>query len=126
MASLRMTLLDLLNKSEHGADPNFLRDGQRMIANKMGSRSARLVWTGDVLDLDDLSPVVGEDGASVRTSENVRELQHPHAVQWAAPVSHAGTHGANYALIIGPNGFYDAPGSYSEDSADTYRQHAHS
>ena len=27
MASLRMTLLDLLNKSEQGADPNFLRDG---------------------------------------------------------------------------------------------------
>lgn len=24
MASLRMTLLDLLNKSEQGADPNFL------------------------------------------------------------------------------------------------------
>ena len=27
MANLRMTLLDLLNKSEQGADPNFLRDG---------------------------------------------------------------------------------------------------
>ena len=26
MANLRMTLLDLLNKSEQGADPNFDRD----------------------------------------------------------------------------------------------------
>jgi hypothetical protein len=27
MANLRMTLLDLLNKDEQGADPGFLRDG---------------------------------------------------------------------------------------------------
>jgi len=27
-----MTLLDLLNKSEHGADPNFLRDGVQLLA----------------------------------------------------------------------------------------------
>ncbi len=32
MASLRMTLLDLLNKSEQGADPNFLRDGVQLLA----------------------------------------------------------------------------------------------
>jgi putative transposase len=32
MASLRMTLLDLLNKSEQGADPNFLRDGVHLLA----------------------------------------------------------------------------------------------
>jgi len=27
-----MTLLDLLNKSEQGADPNFLRDGVQLLA----------------------------------------------------------------------------------------------
>ena len=31
MASLRMTLLDLLNKAEQGADPNFLRDGVQLL-----------------------------------------------------------------------------------------------
>src|SRR5436309_6066336 len=35
MASLRMTLLDLLNKSEQGADPNFLRDGVRLLAQEL-------------------------------------------------------------------------------------------
>jgi hypothetical protein len=35
MASLRMTLLDLLNKSEQGADPNFLRDGVRRLAQEL-------------------------------------------------------------------------------------------
>jgi hypothetical protein len=30
MANLRMTLLDLLNKDEQGADPGFLRDGVRL------------------------------------------------------------------------------------------------
>jgi hypothetical protein len=30
MANLRMTLLDLLNKEEQGADPNFLRDGVKL------------------------------------------------------------------------------------------------
>jgi transposase-like protein len=34
MASLRMTLLDLLNKSEQGADPNFLRDGVRLLTQE--------------------------------------------------------------------------------------------
>ena len=34
MASLRMTLLDLLNKSEQGADPNFLRDGVQLLAQE--------------------------------------------------------------------------------------------
>lgn len=28
----RVTLLDLLNKSEQGADPNFLRDGVQLLA----------------------------------------------------------------------------------------------
>jgi len=30
-----MTLLDLLNKSEQGADPNFLRDGVRLLAQEL-------------------------------------------------------------------------------------------
>jgi hypothetical protein len=34
MASLRMTLLDLLNKSVQGADPNFLRDGVQLLAQR--------------------------------------------------------------------------------------------
>ena len=35
MASLGMTLLDLLNKSEQGADPNFLRDGGQLLAQEL-------------------------------------------------------------------------------------------
>src|SRR5438309_9992442 len=35
MASLRMTLLDLLNKSEQGADPNLLRDGVQLLAQEL-------------------------------------------------------------------------------------------
>ena len=35
MASLRMTLLDLLNKDEQGADPGFLRDGVRLLAQEL-------------------------------------------------------------------------------------------
>ena len=35
MANLRMTLLDLLNKEEQGADPTFLRDGVRLLAQEL-------------------------------------------------------------------------------------------
>jgi len=35
MANLRMTLLDLLNKVEQGADPGFLRDGVRLLAQEL-------------------------------------------------------------------------------------------
>ncbi len=35
MASLRMRLLDLLNKSEQGADPNFLHDGVQLLAREL-------------------------------------------------------------------------------------------
>jgi putative transposase len=35
MATLRMTLLDLLNKEEQGADPSFLRDGVRLLAQEL-------------------------------------------------------------------------------------------
>jgi len=35
MANLRMTLLDLLNKDEQGADPGFLRDGVRLLAQEL-------------------------------------------------------------------------------------------
>jgi putative transposase len=35
MANLRMTLLDLLNKEEQGADPSFLRDGVRLLAQEL-------------------------------------------------------------------------------------------
>jgi hypothetical protein len=41
MASLRMTLLDLLNKSEEGADPNFLRDGVQLLAQELMTRGDR-------------------------------------------------------------------------------------
>ena len=35
MASLRMTLLDLLNKSEQGADPNFLHERVQLLAQEL-------------------------------------------------------------------------------------------
>jgi putative transposase len=35
MANLRMTLLELLNKEEQGADPSFLRDGVRLLAQEL-------------------------------------------------------------------------------------------
>jgi hypothetical protein len=38
MANLRMTLLDLLNESEQGADPNFLRDGVQLLAPELMGR----------------------------------------------------------------------------------------
>src|SRR5262252_2435282 len=35
MANPRMTLLDMLNKSEQGADPEFLRDGLKLLAQEL-------------------------------------------------------------------------------------------
>jgi hypothetical protein len=35
MANPRMTSLDLLNKSEQGADPEFLRDGLKLLAQEL-------------------------------------------------------------------------------------------
>jgi putative transposase len=35
MANPRMTLLDLLNKAEQGVDPDFLRDGLRLLAQEL-------------------------------------------------------------------------------------------
>src|SRR5262252_8376662 len=35
MANPRMTLLDLLNKSEQGADPEFLRNGLKLLAQEL-------------------------------------------------------------------------------------------
>lgn len=35
MANPRMTLLDLLSKSEQGADPEFLRDGLKLLAQEL-------------------------------------------------------------------------------------------
>ena len=35
MANPRMTLLDLLNKAEQGADPDFLRDGFKLLAQEL-------------------------------------------------------------------------------------------
>jgi len=47
MANLRMTLLELLNKSEQGADPNFLRDGVRLLAQElMEAEVTELVGAG--------------------------------------------------------------------------------
>ena len=34
MANPRMTLLDLLNKAEQGADPDFLRDGLKLLLER--------------------------------------------------------------------------------------------
>ena len=38
MANIRMTLLELLNKDEQGADPGFLRDGVRLLATMRPGR----------------------------------------------------------------------------------------
>src|SRR2546430_17083070 len=47
MANLRMTLLDLLNKDEQGADPSFLRDGVRLLAQElMDAEVTQLVGAG--------------------------------------------------------------------------------
>ena len=47
MANLRMTLLDLLNKDEQGADPSFLRDGIRLLAQElMEAEVTQLVGAG--------------------------------------------------------------------------------
>jgi len=47
MANPRMTLLDLLNKSEQGADPEFLRDGLKLLAQElMEAEVTQLVGAG--------------------------------------------------------------------------------
>jgi len=47
MANLRMTLLDLLNKDEQGAAPNFLRDGVQLLAKElMEAEVTQLVGAG--------------------------------------------------------------------------------
>ena len=47
MANLRMTLLDLLNKDEQGADPSFLRDGVRLLAQElMDAEATQLAGAG--------------------------------------------------------------------------------
>jgi putative transposase len=47
MANLRMTLLDLLNKDEQCADPGFLRDGVRLLAQElMDAEATQLVGAG--------------------------------------------------------------------------------
>ena len=47
MANLRMTLLDLLNKDEQGADPSFLRDGVRLLAQElMDAEASQLAGAG--------------------------------------------------------------------------------
>ena len=47
MANLRMTLLDLLNKDEQGADPGFLRDGVRLLAQElMDAEATQLAGAG--------------------------------------------------------------------------------
>ena len=44
MANLRMALLDLLNKEEQGADPGFLREGVRLLAQElMEAETSQLV-----------------------------------------------------------------------------------
>jgi transposase-like protein len=47
MANPKMTLLDLLNKSEPGADPEFLRDGLKLLAQElMEAEVTQLVGAG--------------------------------------------------------------------------------
>src|SRR4030088_2490873 len=47
MANPRMTLLDLLSKAEHGADPDFLRDGLKLLAQElMDAEVTQLVGAG--------------------------------------------------------------------------------
>jgi putative transposase len=47
MANLRMALLDLLNKEEQGADPSFLRDGVRLLAQElMDAEATQLAGAG--------------------------------------------------------------------------------
>jgi len=47
MANLRMTLHDLLNKDEQGADPGFLRDGVRLLAQElMDAEATQLAGAG--------------------------------------------------------------------------------
>ena len=47
MANPRMTLLDLLNKAEQGADPDFLRDGLKLLAQElMDAEATQLVGAG--------------------------------------------------------------------------------
>jgi hypothetical protein len=47
MANPRMTLLDLLNKAERGADPDFLRDGLKLLAQElMDAEVTQLVGAG--------------------------------------------------------------------------------
>src|SRR6266853_476043 len=47
MADPRMTLLDLLNKAERGADPDFLRDGLKLLAQElMDAEVTQLVGAG--------------------------------------------------------------------------------
>src|SRR2546423_13809846 len=47
MANPRMTLLDLLNKAEQGADPDFLRDGLKLLAQElMDAEVTQLVGAG--------------------------------------------------------------------------------
>src|SRR5262252_425859 len=47
MANPRMTLLDLLSKAEQGADPDFLRDGLKLLAQEiMDAELTQLVGAG--------------------------------------------------------------------------------
>ncbi len=47
MANIRMALLDLLNKDEQGADPSFLRDGVRLLAQElMDAEATQLAGAG--------------------------------------------------------------------------------
>ena len=47
MANPRMTLLELLNKAEQGADPDFLRDGLKLLAQElMDAEVTQLVGAG--------------------------------------------------------------------------------
>jgi transposase-like protein len=47
MTDPRMTLLDLLAKSEQGADPSFLRDGLRLLSQEfMDAEVTQLIGAG--------------------------------------------------------------------------------
>jgi transposase-like protein len=63
-----MTLLDLLNKSEQGADPNFLRDGVQLLAQEL--------MDAEVADLVGAEPHRRTDGGVNRQAARSGLLQH--------------------------------------------------
>jgi hypothetical protein len=75
MANPRMTLLDLLSKAEQGADPDFLRDGLKLLAQElMDAEVTQLVGAGLQHRVHEqaLRALTGRGGkGSARTAERI-------------------------------------------------------